>query len=381
MSERPPYQRALTVLAALATAALVASVLAPASAGPAVAAHLALALGALPLILGAIGVFTPTLTQTGPPPRGLALLPAVGALAGGLAVYALRGDLRAVALAAPLGVGAAAGTLAFTATRARAGLGRAHPCLRWYQAALSCSVLALVAIGVAAFAPARWAPLRRVHLHLNLLGFVGLAAVGTLHVLIPTAGGYPDPDARRRLQRGLPFALGGTLGVALGSSAPALRPLAFAGAAAWGVALGDLALAVARRGAAWQRASLPLVAALGGLALALAFGVGVALGLAPRRSASVVFRVGFLLPLITGALAQLLPVWRWPGAAVAPRERARARLVWGGGVRALAFPALGVGLGLELAPGWLRLGVLGLLGVFAAQVVAALGVRSTPPPA
>jgi hypothetical protein len=40
-----------------------------------------------------------------------------------------------------------------------------------------------------------WQALRLFHMHLNTLGLVGLAALGTLPVLMPTALGKPDPEA------------------------------------------------------------------------------------------------------------------------------------------------------------------------------------------
>ncbi|MGE5770120.1 MAG: hypothetical protein ACM32G_07500, partial [Betaproteobacteria bacterium] len=52
----------------------------------------------------------------------------------------------------------------------------------------------------------------------------------------------------------------------------------------------------------------------------------------------------FLLPLVSGALSQLLPVWRWPGPATPERTLMRARLAASGPWRALFF--IGAGLAL-----------------------------------
>jgi hypothetical protein len=46
---------------------------------------------------------------------------------------------------------------------------------------------------------------------------------------------------------------------------------------------------------------------------------------------------GFLLPLVTGALSQLLPVWRWPGPVTPARALMRARLSATGRWRGLLF--------------------------------------------
>jgi hypothetical protein len=61
------------------------------------------------------------------------------------------------------------------------------------------------------------------------------------------------------------------------------------------------------------------------------------------------FVLAFLLPLLSGALAQLLPVWRFPGPATPARAAWRAGLVAGGAFRAGLF-LLGGGLLLLEAP-------------------------------
>ena len=66
--------------------------------------------------------------------------------------------------------------------------------------------------------PAYWKPLRLFHLHLNTIGLVGLAALGTLPVLMPTALGKPDPDAAGWLRRRLWLVASGALIVATGAA-------------------------------------------------------------------------------------------------------------------------------------------------------------------
>jgi len=336
--------------------------------------HLLLAAGALPLILGAIGYFTPVLTQTAAPPRRLAAAPALGLLAGVAAVLGLQVAREWLVLAILLGFSAAGGLLVWTAARARACLGDPHPCLRWYQAALVCHLLAL---GAAAVAVARGGvPLRNLHLHLNLLGFVGLAAVGTLYVLIPTACRFSDASIPARLHRGLPFALGGSLLVAVGAGWPALRPLAYLGGACWLAPLGSLVTLIARHrrelSLSWHGSQVPLLLAVAGLALALLVGgASESLGVAPQGALSL-FGLGFLAPLVTGALAHLLPVWRWPGPSTPARDRASRLLGWGNGLRALGFQATAVAAVWGSIPGAERAGGL-LAGLFLAQAALAFG--------
>jgi len=79
------------------------------------------------------------------------------------------------------------------------------------------------------------------------------------------------------------------------------------------------------------------------------------------------FLVAFLLPLVTGALSQLLPVWRYPGRRTAARDRMRGALVKAGAVRAVLFVAgggllaFGLTAGLWLAAAALLLFVYGLI--------------------
>ena len=60
--------------------------------------------------------------------------------------------------------------------------------------------------------------LRLLHLHLNTLGFIGLTAIGTLQVLMPTILAGPDGEASARLRDDLLPAVGGVFLVALGAA-------------------------------------------------------------------------------------------------------------------------------------------------------------------
>ena len=323
-----------------------------------VPAHLAFAVGAMPLIFAAMGYFVPVLTRSGNPPAAVAGLPLL-ALLGGLGVAAsfawpafwFRGSTLA---ALPVLV-ATFSLIAWISGRGRGGLGAPHPGLWWYPAALACLALALLAVPAMEIFPSERFALRLLHLHLNTLGFIGLTAVGTLQVLLPTAAGRFDPEAAKRLKRDLPLAICGVLLVSVGAARGGVpgRIAALAGLTLWLLPLSRLA-------AAWWRlyrhdilkkhgATASLAWALAGLiCLSLAHGLGLALGL----NAIGAFFLAFLLPLVTGAVSQLLPIWLRPGRQDDWHSGMRAALGRYAGLRGAAFVAAGLGwaLGLKLAP-------------------------------
>lgn len=360
---------AAVALVAFATA-LVLFALTPARL---LAAHVIFALGVLPLILAAMGFFVPVLTRSRAPERVIRLLP-VAALGGGLLVvlhFAVPATLARIDLVAAALLLVAALMLGWVVQRARVAIGPAHPGLYWYAAALACLVLALAAIVLMPWLGGERALLRTLHLHLNTLGFVALTAVGTLQVLMPTVAGAPDPDAARRLRLDLPWALTGTLLVAL---AGIDAKLAWAGAALWAVVL-------ARLGWAWWRhyramtfalhhPAAALAGAWLGLALLLVAGVLHGEGIVRAFDAVPAFVLAFLLPLVTGALSWLLPAWWRPGSSVAWQTAARAVLARHSALRAALFLAGGAGvlLGQRVA---IVLAVAGLL-LFASRLPRAL---------
>lgn len=336
---------AFTALVAFA-AALALLALAPQNAP--LAAHLALALGALPLILAAIGHFVPVLTRTRVAPVAVRAAPlaalAGGALAAlGFAVPAVRA--AAHMLAALLAALAGALLLGWLVRRAHRALGGAHPGIAWYGAALACLLLALAAVPAMAYFPEQYGALRRLHLHLNTLGFVALTAVGTLQVLLPTVAGRPDAHAARRLRHGVGPALAGALLIAFGAAW--LPALAWLGGLAWLAVLAQLAVAWLRgfRGAlfAWHRPGAALGAALLGLFAMLVAGALHAARLLPAATSVPAFFFLFLLPLVTGALSHLLPLWFAPRAAADAHARMRQSLARHSALRALLFLAAGLG--------------------------------------
>ncbi len=305
--------------------------------------HIILALGIMPLILAAMAYFIPVLTRTGKPEPQVLFLP-VGALAAGLlATLSLSLNYSLYPAAIVIALPAVGGLLWWSRQRAKATLGRPHPGLLWYQLALGALVLGLLIIALAALWPAQWLPLRRLHLHLNTLGFVGLAALGTLRVLLPTAAGFPDPQAGVWLMREWRWLVAGTLLVAVGAAWSAI--LADIGLLLWLIALARLlqGLLRAHQGRLWQwhGAAVSLVMAVAGLALCLVGGALHGHGLLPGSQAGEAFVVAFLLPLVTGAATHLLPLWRLP-TRPEQQQRLRERLGHLGALRGLAFLTAGL---------------------------------------
>jgi len=338
----------LPALVFLALAAFAAALLWSPQASRAAWLHLILAAGAMPLIFGAMSHFIPVLTRSREAGSGIGFIPLLALTGGALAVAAF--SLPAMAWARPAGavlaLAAATALLIWSRRRRTAMLGNPHPCLGWYEAALVCLLIALLAILAAGLWPQHFQTLRRLHLHLNTLGFIGLTAMGTLAVLLPTVVGRPDPAAAQRQARDLPWTLAGTL--CIGFGAAWFAPLAWQGALFWAGPL-------LRMGKAWLRLYRPeilalhgaaplLAAAVAGLAFSLLAGLANASGIALDPIAA--FIVGFLLPLVSGAASQLLPVWLRPGLQTSWHIRLRERLGRHHGLRALLFSTGGIAAGL-----------------------------------
>ena len=339
---------------------------------PLAVAHLAFAVGIVPLIFAAMIHFVPVLTRTGDPARRVVLLPSLAQASGLLAVCAMQGwvPYGLLHLAATVDLIFAAILMHWMVGRARAALGSPHPGWRWYGAALGCFILALIAVVLMAVWPSSWPQLRLFHLHLNTLGLIGLAALGTLPVLLPTALGKPDPEAAGWLRRRVWLATSGVLIIALGAAvewtfaAPGTALLLVA-------ALGLLGQWIRRFGFVsllWDGVTASLLAAVIGLLLALIAGLLHGAGLISTQASLPAWACGFLLPLVTGALSQLLPVWRWPGPQTPARLVMRKKLAASGAVRAglflsaaMALVAGQAQLGAGLVACALALFVIGLL--------------------
>jgi len=302
-----------------------------------------LALGIMPLILGAMAYFIPVLTRTSAP-EPLVLLSPIGALIGGLLVtISLSFSYKLYPVAAGIALLAIGRLLWWSQQRAKATLGRPHPGLLWYQLALATLIFGLLMITLAAFWPEQWLPLKRLHLHINVLGFVGLTALGTLRVLLPTVGGFPDPQAGLWLMKEWRWLVAGTLLVAAGAAWSAT--LAEIGLLLWLISLVRLiqGLLKAHQGKLWQwhGAAISLVLAVVGLILCLVSGALHGHGLLPAAQAGEAFVMAFLLPLITGAATHLLPLWLLQ-TEPEKQQQLKARLGYLSAVRGLAFLIAGV---------------------------------------
>jgi hypothetical protein len=256
--------------------------------------------------------------------------------------------------------------------RLRAGLGGAHPGTHWYGAALLCLFFAVSLVPVWLAKPELRSALRLFHLHLNTLGFIALAALGTLPVLFPTALEKPDPGAAARLRHDLLPAVVGALLVAAGASSSPWLALPGALLLLW---------VVGRNLLAWYRSfgfaaivgaggTAALVTATSGLMLLLLLGIAHGAGLLSAHPSIAGFVAAFLLPLVTGALSQLLPVWRHPGNDSSQRRAMRQRLIRHGRLRAVLFFAGGVLLAFDNRAGWLP--VIVALILFVVPVLVAI---------
>ena len=327
--------------------------------------HLVFAVGVLPLIFGAIAHFVPVLTRSGAAPRAVGLAPLLLQLGGVLVFLYFSGAAGGGALhaAAAIVLVVSLGFAGWLVFRARRTFGQPHPGWRWYLASIAVFVVGVALVPLLTLWPESRQALRLLHLHLNTLGFIGLTAIGTLQVLLPTVLSGPDAGATARLRSDLPWALGGVFAVAIGAAL--WWPLSLLGALL-------LAGVAGRLGRSWWRrygpltlindgASAALAAALGGFLLLLALGGAHGFGAISGHDAVSAFIAAFLLPLVTGALSQLLPVWRYPGRRTEVRDRMRELLVCGGGIRAALFVAGGVLLAFDSSYGlWLCVVALSL---------------------
>ncbi|TRZ97651.1 MAG: hypothetical protein D4R84_04835 [Rhodocyclaceae bacterium] len=351
---------------------------------PQAVAHLAFALGAMPLILAAIAYFVPVLTRGAGPTPWLRAVPLLAWLAGAVIIAGFTGllGLSAASHVAFVFAGAAAcAMLLWMLQRGRATLGAPHPGLAWYLAAVAFLAAGLLAVPAMALWPEQRAAFRQFHLHVNLLGFVGLTAIGTLQVLLPTSVGRVDFQASGRLATDLKFACTGVLLLAAGAALAV--PGMSMGWAKMVAVTGALLFmwAPLRMATYWVAAYSERIGSLHGAAASLALaclgliglmfaGIGHTLGFLAGRDAVAGFVLAFLLPLVSGAATQLLPVWLRPGMQGEWHHRLRSRLGRLAGLRALLM----VCGGLAIAFGWPQGIWLALAGVAILVFVAAPSV-------
>lgn len=316
--------------------------------------HGIFALAALPLMWAAMLHFVPVLTRSREAPRAVRGLPwlAMGLGLVLLAVFAEKLPRHVLLLVALLIGSGALVLLGWGWQRSRLALGRPHPGVRWYLAALAGLAVALAAVFGMVLDPSRYATWYGLHLHLNLLGWVGLTVLGTLPVLLPTCLKKFEPNATLRLQLGLPWAVFGVVALAL---AAALRVPVLG---AFGALALILVIAAHWRawlsfyGAPWRwpGPGLSLLLGSGFLLVVLAIGIAHGFGLIGGALLLPAFVAGFLLPTVLGALAQLLPVWKFPGPDSPAREAFRQALVRGAGLRGGLCVLAGAGQLLALTP-------------------------------
>jgi nitrite reductase (NO-forming) len=264
----------------------------------------------------------------------------------------------------------------------------------WFYVAASAALLAGMGLGVllaggAAGSADAYRAMRLAHVHLNVLGWVGLAVIGTQFTLWPTVlRTRMVADPRRAVGWSLPLTAGGLAVTTVGLLAQR-RPLALAGLAGYTAGLlvalqPFVRTAIRRRPHTATAASWMLGAGIAWFALAVAADL-VALagsqrvvdldGRVDRLVPAVA--VGFGLQVLTGALTYLLPVV-WGRCAYGNRRLAAVlEAAWRPRVVATN---LGVGLLVAWPPGgWAsRAGwwLAGLgLGAFVPLAVAALAWR------
>lgn len=351
---------------------------------PAAVSHVAFALGILPLILAAMTYFVPVLSHSRSPPRLMAGVPLLAWLAGACLIAGFGGVIAYPAAshaAAGFALAAAIAMGTWMAWRAKRTIGKPHPGLAWYLAATAFLTIALLAVPLMDIWPAQRAALRLFHLHANLLGFVGLTAIGTLQVLLPTAAGRTDPSAAGRLSSDLGFASCGALLISLGAAMAVpnvtvewAKPLVLLGAALY-------LLAPLRMGTRWSAAFGEQIGRRHGAAASLALaclglvgllfaGVGHTLGFLAGRDAIAGFVIAFLLPLVSGAATQLLPIWLRPGPQQEWHTLLRARLGRLAGLRALLMVCGGLALSFGWGQGlWLAVAGVALLAATAIPAV------------
>jgi nitrite reductase (NO-forming) len=292
--------------------------------------------------------------------------------------------------------------------------GRLAPVAAYYRAAAVALVVGTVLGGLLATGTVGadgHTGLRLAHLHVTLLGWIGLPVLGTLFMLWPTALGVRMHEDTTRTARRVLALTGGGLAVAVaGLAGPAAFPDAGPGpAGAWravtvaglaayatGVALAvRVWAAVVRRGhtpvsaaAAWSLAASAVWLAAGIVRDVVLFATHTAADAQTGVESLIpVFLLGFVAQVLVGALTYLLPVVLSNG----PKERAAARamLERGGQVRltalnvavallVLPLPRPAATVGTVLAAGAASAFLVLVLAVLGRRVAAAAGPPRAP---
>lgn len=213
--------------------------------------------------------------------------------------------------------------------------GRLKPIVSYYRAATAAliagAVLGWMLSGGGAGGPDRYAGLRLAHIHVTLLGWIGLPVLGTLFMLWPTVLGVRMKDRTTKVSRWVLWLTGGGLLIAAAALALGWRRPAAAGLALYvaGAALAVHLLVRTVRGtrpvsaaAAWMLATATcwlLIAVAADLAWLAARPLAEAQ--AAIDALLPVLLIGFVAQILIGALTYLLPVVLSSG----PKDRAAVR--------------------------------------------------------
>ncbi|MFJ3335048.1 multicopper oxidase domain-containing protein [Streptomyces sp. NPDC086766] len=282
-------------------------------------------------------------------------------------------------------VTAAGAHLVVLARLGRSALGgRLAPLVSFYRAAAAALIVGavlgwLLATGRAG--PGRYGGLRLAHVHVTLLGWIGLPVLGTLFMLWPTVLGVRMAERTTRVARRVLALTGGGLIAAAAGLGAGLRPVAVTGVAAYAagtaVAVHLFARTVRHRRPVSAAAASMLAAATAWLSAGVAVDLVLVAARPPAalgedvESLVPVLLLGFVGQVLVGALTYLLPIVLGSG----PKGRAalRAVLERGWPVR-LAALNLGVALTALPLPG--PVGTAGvLLAASAGAAFLALAVR------
>ncbi|MDX2758850.1 multicopper oxidase domain-containing protein [Streptomyces sp. ME08-AFT2] len=214
--------------------------------------------------------------------------------------------------------------------------GRLAPIADYYRAAAAALIIGavlgwLLATGKAG--PGHYTGLKLAHVHVTLLGWIGLPVLGTLFMLWPTVLGVRMAENTTRLARRVLALTGGGLLTAVAGLTAGWRPAAVLGIAGYtvGVAVAAqlFARTVRRRPAISAAAAWMLAAAAGWLVVGVVVDLVV---LAARPLGEIQDDIGSLVPVLLvglvaqvllGALTYLLPIVLASG----PKERAALRTV------------------------------------------------------
>lgn len=240
------------------------------------------------------------------------------------------------AVSAALLVAAAGAHLMMLLRLGRGALGgRLKPIVAYYRAATAAliagAVLGWMLSGGGAGGPDRYAGLRLAHIHVTLLGWIGLPVLGTLFMLWPTVLGVRMKERTTKVSRWVLSLTGSGLLVAATALALGWRRPAAAGLALYvaGAALAVHLLVRTVRGNRPVSAAAAWVLATATCWLLIAVAADLAwLAARPLAEAQTgidallpVLLIGFVAQILIGALTYLLPVVLSSG----PKDRAAVR--------------------------------------------------------